>query len=607
MDETNRENQPLLSDRERFQSETSESARGPLHARMDLNPTVYTSALYSPSIARIVTGHEMNKATQLAIGLIVLNMVLQMGLLRVLDIYGHRDSLMTVAGLIEPDIDDTAGQFSKKTYEAFLTPVEKEVVAEADHVQPLCKTDANGTYSCMAPSIYFTKRWRELDLDGDGVWTMSEAVAREKELKTNRSHHHGASVRASWIAWRPTLVFSNIVNGLKHRASYLEEEFNRTLYLSSDLKSRRAISKAYFLYWTGDAMMCTKFGKFSCESVVASGLFDAALAKGRMAAASKGISDYDSAAKYCQSMLSEGGGCEQSLPASFKENTLARTDMCGAVALRGGKAVANPKDSSDVIAVMEPSYKEIDLQKQAYHSVFLFFKMLVMFIFYSSVVEEIGDLIKSGEFLIVFPGVKSASDPGGILLDEEDRTEEEKKYRITGVSRKHRAAMVVLYLFRVAILTILCKFGSWFLLAESRYIELVMNALALGFITGIDEMVYTTFMVPVMENEDEDGFETVEQIEYISVIPEPSTMIGYFFSKECWALILIPCLSVFVVLYNASTVRGPLIEALTCTCLQQGPNCAESMVHQEAWWNHYWTRVLPNAMHQIEALRIQGA
>jgi hypothetical protein len=580
---------------------------------MHLLPTVYCTILYAPSICRLKTGNEMGRATRLALALVTLNMILQVGMLRIMDVYGHRDAEASFAGIMEYKEHDHAAAFAKDAYAAFLSPPEREVLEQADRMKPLCTVYVNNSMECRPPSVAFASQWKSLDTNGDGVWTMKEAKAAEKKnFKTKKGRKHGSTVDKtkegdSWISRRPTLIFSSIANGLKQRSGFLETtQINGTsLYVSEDVKSAEAIPKAYFDYWVGDAMMCTRFDRATCEHVVSKGLFDAALTKAPIAAKSKGISDYTSAVRYCEQMLQEAGGCEAVLPVSFTENHQARRKMCGAVSLHGVGSMTNPADKSEVLPVMETNFSLLEEQKRAVDSMFIFFKILLMYLFYASILQECRELIGTVEFLLRFPGLQMASDPGGFVLEEHEQGDEQKSYRITGISRKHRGILSVIFIARVLIIFILVRFGSWFLLNEGRYIELVMNALALSFITGVDEMMYS-----FMDSHEikDDGFEDVETLHYESILPAASTSwIGYLFRKECWGLFLIPLICIIVVVWDAHFTRMPRIEAMNCACLSEGDFCAESMVNQASWWAHYWSHTLPAAMHQIEAMRLQGA
>jgi len=560
------------------------------HIHMELDPTIYSTVLYCPAIMRIKNGSELSGPTWRLAALVALNMILQLGLLRVLDVYGHRDSQKLVGGLIN---QGQVHQASKKTYEAFLLPKEREVVAEG-MMSPLCRYSDNGTYSCAPPSTRFVSTWHALDLDGDGMWTMAEAKATAENYAKN------VTITGDWILKKPGVVFNSIVNGLKLRAVFAQNNLNQTLYISPDLKTKLGIPKAYFDFWVGDAMMCTHFDRYSCNNLVASGLFDVALTDGRMAAAHKGIFDLDSATKYCQMMLEEGGGCEQTLPASFLQNTLQRRNQCGSSSLGSASAfITNPVDDSDVVPLMKVSFSKVVEFSQSTDAMFLFFKILIMFLFYSSLVDELRDLIQTGEFLLRFDGIKNVGDRGGGIEDDPQSTRG-KHYTITGISRKHRAAMIVILFLRMIILCTLTSYGTWFLLNEGRYIELVLNALALSFITGIDEVLYN------FVDEQELSLNDVEPVKSMSHIPGPETWIGMMYSKEFWGLVILPVISIFVVMWNCHYVRVPLLEALTCTCTQTGPNCAESIQNQLPWWKNYWSQVLPSAVHQIEGLRLQG-
>jgi len=597
---------PLLSDRWHPHRHNTQK-----HFHMYLEPSVYCTILYAPLVCRIKTGHEWGKSTKLAIALVTLNMVLQVGMLRIMDVYGQRDAEASVGGIMEYEERDHVAELGKESYVAFLSPHEREVLKQADAIKPLCTIFANGTYSCRPPSVAFTSRWESLDTDGDGIWTMHEAAATEEMLNNKSKHHERSSDNSheanAWISKRPTLIFNSIVNGIKQRSRFLEnlaDGKGTSLYLSEALKNRTAIPKAYFDYWTGDAMMCTRFDRSTCEHVVASGLFDMALTEAPIAATSKGIYDYDSAVRYCQVMLEAGGGCEESLPLSFTENLQSRRSMCGVLHFIGAGSMTNPADKSESLAVMEPGFSLLDRERRAVDSMFIFFKILLMFIFYSSVLQELRDLVIKFEFLVRFPGLESPSDPGGLILEADKRGPEGKQYRVTGISRKHRGLTGIIFLLQVAILFLLLRFGSAFLLKESHYIELVMNALALTFITGIDEMIYLFMETSEIKA---DGFEDVEPLKFETIVPKSNTWIGYCFTKECWGLFVLPLIAIVVVLWNVHGVRMARIEAMTCACLSEGEHCAESMVNQGEWWQHYWSHILPAAMHQIEGMRLDGS
>merc|ERR1719162_897541 len=126
------------------------------------------------------------------------------------------------------------------------------------------------------------------------------------------------------------------------------------------------------------------------------------------------------------------------------------------------------------MVVVKPSYKILEQQKQASDVTFLFFTVLIMFLFYSSLVDEVRDLIKTTDFLVNFPGVFDSSDHGGV--DRGEDCGDKKRYMVQRISVKHRFILSLVVFLRVVIVIMLITFGSWFLLTEKNYLELVMNA-----------------------------------------------------------------------------------------------------------------------------------
>jgi hypothetical protein len=586
------------------------------HYHIDMNTTIYSAIVYGPGVARIKTGNGNSKTTRLVCSLILLNMIIQVGLLRLMYIFSHRDA---PDGRIyrAPNAETKLKKQFMKAYETFLTPQEQEVVTDAESSKnPMCVLRSNGTYLCTAPGVHFTSDWNLLDINGDGMWQLSEATVTEENTGTMAPRRRRkkttssapASAKNEAIANRRTNLFNNIIRGFKQRSEWLET-FNQTLYLSQDILTARAIPKAYFDYWVGDAMICSRTGSAACESIVKSGLFDAAFERGRLAAAHKGIFDYNSAASYCRMMLEDHGGCEQSLPSEFRAWTSERSGMCGEVSLEDAGILTNRRNPLDVMPVLAPAYERLEAEKQACHPTFLFFTILIMYLFFASLVDELRDLIKTTDFLCSFPGIRNALDRGGEDLGEDAKgadEDAEKRYRIQRISKNHRAVLLLVLFIRIFIFAMLTSFGTWFLLNEVGYMELVLNAVSLSFITGIDEMMYDIFM----EKGDKDaiGFDDSKRLTYSGFIGRhPKSFGGMLFRKDFWGLFFIPVITAVVVLWNLHYVRQPIVAALSCSCLQEGQTCAESIANQGPWWENYWTHTLPAAVHQIQAMSLTGA
>jgi len=565
--------------------------------------SVYSSMLYLPPISRLTSGAEWTRPSRLAILLCILNSLLQMGVVYVISVYNNAESLANVRSLIPSDeviekgdtqlssmakhTSDHSRRTEQESKAMFLPPHEKKELREVHDIEPLCKRigDGNGTFTCMPHSVKFAFEWKHLDTNGDGVWTLEEANADKSDLKAKR----GIS---------PTTIFNNLINGLRFHANWVESSGpNRSFYLTQDVEHERAIPKAYFNFWKGDAMMCGHFDPNSCEAAAKAGIFEAALVPGRMSAAAKGITDLDSAIEYCYRMLTPGGGCDSLLPTDFKRNREQRWGRCGARSLVEGGKYINPYNKDQSVHVLEASYATVSRYQRATSRLYVFFQSLIIMLWLLSLIDELREILKFAEFLIMFPRLGFGDNGGSIGEDGEDG---ETTYTITGISRKHRAALTLFYIIRICVWVVLTQFGTFFLLVEQDYLNLVLNSLALTFVLTIDSMLFD-----LLEKETKDEMEKTKPIEWVTRMPTEGCA-GYMLKKECWGLFFVPVLSIGIVISFTYMAKEPMLTVLRCACTQEGQKCLDSAVYQAPWWQDYWGKVLPSAMHQIEAMRIAG-
>jgi len=266
-----------------------------------------------------------------------------------------------------------------------------------------------------------------------------------------------------------------------------------------------------------------------------------------------------------------------------------------------GGAYTNPYDPDQRVHVLKASYESVDAYARATSRTFKFFLALVIMLWLLSLLDEWREILKFGEFLLMFPGI-NRGEIGGECVDTDDNPtngEEGMSYKITGLSTRHRAVLVIVYAIRVIVCSVLTKFGTEFLLVENNYLDLVMNSLALTFILTIDSMLFS-----LVETDVKDCMAQCKKLEFETNLPSKGCL-GYCLKKECWGLFLVPVVSVCIVLYYNMNTKEPVLTALTCACLQEGGDCMESMRYKEGWWMNYWSHILPSATHQIEALRLR--
>jgi hypothetical protein len=561
--------------------------------------SVYSAILFLPAISRLKEGRETNRNARLALMLVVLNAILQIGVVNVISIYDftlRRAETQQILNPYEvPDYGDHAlsevdkessklrGEGEDEVRSSVYLPQERNELEAVRSINPLCRK-VNGDLSCQPGSVQFVYEWTNLDTNGDGVWSAEEASADQANLKEK-------------LGVSPPTIFNNIISGLRASRDFEESRGkNRTLYLTSDVDYERAIPKAYFNYWAGDAMMCTFFDSSSCEAAAKDGVFEEALRPGRMSADAKGIRDLDSAIQYCYRMLSPGGGCEVALPTDFKRNREQRWGRCGKRTLVEGGKYTSPYDPDQSVHILRASYSSLSAYDRATSRLFLFFLALLIMLWLLALMDEWREILKFAEFLVVFPGIAPGTQGGEIIAKGDDGP----SYRITGLSRKHRAVLVVVFITRLAVIITLTRFGTKFQLVQTNYLDLVINSLALTFILTIDSMLFA-----MVEKDVADEVRGAKPLRFRTRLPTEG-FLGYCLKKECWGLFLLPILSVCIVLYVNSRDKEPILKALMCACVQEGETCLDSMVYKGAWWSSYWSRVLPAAMHQIEALRIAG-
>jgi len=585
------ETQPLMSE---YEDQRHVLHHEQHHHHIDCNPTIYSALVYAPAVSRIKTGRSANHASKAVCCMIIINTILQLGLLYIMSVYAHRAAQKTFVFDVQGDHQDldanaaflpqTNGQSSGATWTR----------TEDLGRDLLCMKLINGTFTCAPRSVEFTLEWSSLDTNEDGLWTIHEAVVNKG------SREPVLMARDEALSKRRMIFFTTIIHSIKQRAEWLAS-FNRTLYLSKDLLAEQSIPKEYFDFWVGDAMLCTRFDASTCEHIVASGLFNAALQHDQLAARHKGIFDYRSAADYCKMMLSSG--CEATLPGeSFHKAVREREGICGTATLHDAGILTNPSDPKDLLLLAKPEYDFVEKEALTIRPMFMLFLSMIMYIFYSSLVDEVRDIFKTADFTHSFPSLKHADDLGGVDLGEHV----EKRYVIDRISSKHRAAIILVIIVRIAIAVIIIGYGTYFLLMKVSYMELVLNAVALSFIITIDDVLYEVFL----ESEDKKdvGLDETAKLKFVGKWwpRDDGSCWGSSFRRDCWGVVLLPLITVAIVLAFSFSFRWSRVQALTCACQQEGQACAESIENQGQWWTHYWTHTLPAAIHNIEALRMQG-
>eukprot|EP00746_Dinoflagellata_sp_MGD_P113010 gnl/MRDRNA2_/MRDRNA2_50032_c0_seq1.p1 gnl/MRDRNA2_/MRDRNA2_50032_c0~~gnl/MRDRNA2_/MRDRNA2_50032_c0_seq1.p1 ORF type:complete len:668 (+),score=137.25 gnl/MRDRNA2_/MRDRNA2_50032_c0_seq1:107-2110(+) len=438
----------------------------------------------------------------------------------------------------------------------------------------LC-TMNNAIYNCLPPSVRYANEWDKLDVNGDGVWSLEEA----QEDKNGFERKFKA---------KAFLVFRAITVGLTDRTVV-----DPNLWVAPEVKEMKAIPKPYFDYWMGDAALCSYADPKVCGTLLSRGYFGEAM---NPETSGKDIDDIDGALDYCVWMLTVGGGCDQSLPQIYKLFRAQRKVQCGDSSLYNGGVYRNPYSDVDKVYITAVWYSGLSKTMKADSATYLFFLFLVLQLWFLALLNEMKELLKLGEFCSVFP---EAGEDGGVEVSKNEDGDEQ--YRITGLTRQDRTICVACICVRVLVVAYLGVVGSIFLIMETGYMDLLMNAVALAFILEIDEILFGA----VARVSTCDEIEACEDLEFETTLPTEGCA-AWVLEKDFWGIVAFPIIAITIMILNSMLSTKPILDALNCACNQTGSQCHEANLYNKDWWDSYWSSTLPNAMTQIAALKAKA-
>jgi len=430
----------------------------------------------------------------------------------------------------------------------------------------------NATYTCLPPSVKFAAQWEKLDTNGDGIW--SREVAEKDEAKFEKKF------RA-----KPFLVFRAITVGLVDR-----QAVDPKLWVAPMVEKMEGIPKAYFDYWMGDAALCSYADPNICPTLLARGYFNEAMNPKN---GGKDIADIDGALDYCNFMLKVGGGCDQSLPMIYKLYRAKRHEQCGDGILYPGGLYKNPHHEVDKVYVIANAYSSLKKQNKANSLIYQSFLFLVLLLWLLALVGELREMVKLGEFTAVFPAAEGHE---GLTVEKNEDGDE--TFTITGISTEHRIVIGFMVLLRVGVVLFLGVVGCIFLVLETGYMDLLMNAVALAFVLDVDEILFGAIARQSTYGE----LEALADLEFETVLPTTGCC-GWMLEKDFWAIIMFPIIAYLLIITHSLFTTLPIIDALNCGCYQSGDQCHDAQYYNAEWWSLYWSQTLPNALAQMAELK----
>jgi len=432
---------------------------------------------------------------------------------------------------------------------------------------------SNATYTCLPPSVKFAAQWDLLDTNGDGVWSREEAEKDENKLEQK-------------FKAKAFLVFRAITVGLVDRQSV-----DKRLWVSPQVEKMEGIPKAYFDYWMGDAALCSYADPGMCPTLLARGFFSEAMNPKNNG---KEIEDIDGALDYCIFMLKVGGGCDQSLPQIYKLYRATRFEQCGKGQFYPGGIFRNPHHETDRVYVIANAYTNLGKYLKSDSLIYKCFLFLVLLLWLLALVAELREMVKMAEFAATFP----ASQGSDGLKVEKGEGDEDETYTLEGITSPHRAIIWFMVIVRTIVVVYLGSVGCTFLVLETGYMDLLMNAVALAFVLEVDEILFGA----IARTSTVDELERLNDVEFETFLPTEGCL-GWMLMKDFWGIIMFPIIAYVLILTHSLFVTQPVLDALNCGCYQQGPQCHDAQYYNREWWDFYWSQTLPNALAKMAQLK----
>jgi len=438
----------------------------------------------------------------------------------------------------------------------------------------LCIQD-NGVFSCAPPSVQLTGRWNELDVNGDGIWTREEVMQEREKLK------------CKYIV-DPVEVFDVFVTFLLNRENII--------WIHPELRAGKMIHQAYFTYAAGDIIMCGYRNSDMCANVLKKGVFDAPLKYGTAPRVGTTIA---SALKYCYDLLEPGGVCERTLPSTYSVWKIESVSQCHAPSYKKFK-YTNPGMTNSTKSMLSVDYGARQEYAKSKSSLFQIYKTIIISLWFLAMLMEFKDQTILFTWVMRFPDAAQFGDDA-VLEKVNEENPEDSTFTIQGVTSGHRMCVGILTLVRFILTCILTCVGVSFLMKQTDYIALLLDALALIFVVEVAEVLYAQVLRPEIRSQTESiepMYVPMYGIDWLNRRPSIVDVIH---------LVAIVTITVCWMSYYYYGTLTPLYNAIECTCIGEGETCREAQTFSYDFWHKYWKEDVPNVFKELDRLKSGGS
>lgn len=437
----------------------------------------------------------------------------------------------------------------------------------------LCIADG-GMYSCAPPSVQLTGRWEELDVNKDGIWTREEVMQEREKLKCK-------------YVVDPVEVFDVFVTFLLKRENII--------WIHPELRAGNMIHQPYFTYAAGDIIMCGYRNKDMCPNVLKQGVFDAPLKYGTAPRVGTTI---NSALDYCYDLLKPGGTCELTLPSTYAVWKIESVSQCHAPTYEKF-TFTNPGMTNSTKSLLSVDYEARQEFEKSKTVLFQTYKTIIISLWFLAMLMEFKDQTIIFTWVMRFPDAAEFGDEA-VMEKINPENPEEATYTIQGITSTHRMCVGLLTLARFFMSATLTCVGVSFLMKQTDYIDLLLDALALIFIVEVAEVLYVQVLRPEVRAQTENlepmhvpmyGIDWLNRRPSIVDIIQLSAIV---FITICWMT------------HYYYSILDPIFDALECTCIGVGKNCREAKTFNYDFWHKYWKEDVPAVFAALDELKGQS-
>merc|ERR1719146_186859 len=91
-----------------------------------------------------------------------------------------------------------------------------------------------------------------------------------------------------------------------------------------------------------------------------------------------------------------------------------------------------------------------------------------------------------------------------VLVEQDPSDPEDVRYRLQGITQRHRIAVGVLCVVRLCLTSFLCIVGMSYIIKTHSYPDLLMNGVALAFVAEIASVLYSQVLREEIRDQTED-------------------------------------------------------------------------------------------------------